>query len=134
MSHKITWIDEPWLMFVEYYDRLAYRDVEEVMQVCIPQTEKHPIYFLIDLTKTGTFDPALLKSQSTMKLMRMPNTKLFAIVGVKGLFKFLVNYFSPFAQMKVFNDAEEARTFIEAEVAKAKQGAKVGQQDTVPPA
>ena len=131
MAYKITWIDEPWLMFVEYSGRLAYRDVEEVMKVCIPQAESHPINFLIDLTRTDTFDPALLKSQSTMKLMNHPNTKWFAIVGVKGLFKFLVNYFNPFAQFKIFDNLEEARAFLESEVEKQKQVSL--QADHVPP-
>ena len=132
MPYKITWIDEPWLMSVEYLGRVTYKDVEAVMKECIPQTEKHPTYYLIDISNTESFDPALLRSQSLMKLIRMNNAKLFAIVGVKGLFKFLVNHFRPFGQIKIFDHADEGRAFLEPAVAAAKQ--ESSQLDTIPPA
>ena len=132
MAYKITWLDEPWLMFVEYYDRMTYRDIEEVMQVCIPQAQAHPIYFLLDISRTERFDPAMLRSQAAMKLLRQPNTRMFVVVGVKGLFKIAINYFSPFAQFKLFDNMDEARAFVVEEIEKEKQAAR--QPNNVPPA
>ena len=120
MAHRITWIDEPWIMQVTFEGRLTSEDIEAVMAVCLPQAEKHPINFLFDLTQTYTIEPGVMRSNSMRQLMTHRNTKWFAITGVKGLRGFGDQVFTRFTSFKICPTLDEAQTFLEEIVARQK--------------
>jgi hypothetical protein len=121
MGHKMTWLDEPWSMRVDYSELTTVDDLEEVMSVCIPAAQKHPINFLIDFREVEQVEPALLRSPAFLELFRQPNTKWFAMVGAKGLVRMGVALFGRYMSAKHFNDVESALAFLEEMVAHQKQ-------------
>lgn len=121
MPHVITWIEEPWLMQVDYSGVINNNDVDEVMAVCLEAADKNPINFIVNLTDSSGFHPSIVKTKLGMALLKHPNTRWFAYVGVRGIFRMGTQIFMRFVRFKMFDTVEEARTFLDKEIEHQKQ-------------
>jgi hypothetical protein len=109
MAYQIEWIEEPWLMRVNYVGKFSLVEFDAVLERCLEAVDKHPAYFLIDVSKVDKYVPDVLKSNLMMKFFRHPNTKVFAMTGVEGaLMKFGLAVAGRFIAFKNFHDAETA--------------------------
>lgn len=113
MPYKLEWIEEPWLMRADYFGTITPDDVEGVMLACLELADKHPINFIVNLTESNGFSPSVLKNKSGLKLLRHPNTKWFAYVGITGVFRMGTQIFMRFVPFKAFDTVEAAQTFLE---------------------
>lgn len=124
MPYKLEWIEEPWLMRADYFGTITAEDAEAVMTTCLEAADKHPVNFLVNLTESNGFSPSVLKTASGIKLLRHPNTKWFAYVGIRGVFRMGTQIFMRFVPFKSFDTVEEAQAFLEEMVQHQKQEAK----------
>ena len=125
MAHRITWIDEPWIVQVTFEGLLTSEDIEAVIEVCLPQAESHPINFLFDLTQAYAIEPGVMRSKSMRQLMTHPNSKWFAITGVEGLRGFGDQVFMRFTSFKIFPALDEARIFLRETVERQKSSVRI---------
>lgn len=120
MSTNTYWIDEPWLMGVDYHGVITNHDVDDVMSICIPAADKHPIAFLVDVSDAKKLDPSVLKSKSIMELVRHRNTRFFAMVGVNAVLRISVQFFMRFTAFRLFEDRDTAIQFLKEQIEKEK--------------
>lgn len=120
MSTRTYWIDEPWIMGVEYHGVVTNQDVDEVMSICIPAADKHPIAFLVDVSNAQRLDPNVLKSKSIIELVRHHNTRFFALVGVNPIIRIAVQFFMRFSSFKLFDDKDAALQFLKEQIEREK--------------
>jgi len=112
MPHRMEWIEEPWLLQVDYIGTITEEDAEKVLQKCLEYAEKHPINFLVNLTESNGFSPSVVKTKTGMKVLRHPNVKWWGYVGIRGIFQMGTKIFMRFVPFKAFNTVEEARAFL----------------------
>ena len=107
MAYKYEWVEEPWILRVNYSGLLSRGDLDAVMSYCLDVVEKHPTYFLVDLTDVNELDSNTIRSRSAVQFTGHSNTKWLAIVGLTGpLPKLAVAVLGRFTCLKNFNDAE----------------------------
>src|SRR5690348_13460730 len=112
MAHELSWIDEPWIMNVEYSKTIGAREVDEVMQICIDHADHHPIYFLVDVSGAERFEPDLLRLKSTIALLKHPHTHWFAYVGMNSVIRMAVQILMHYTGFKAFSNREDALAFL----------------------
>jgi len=123
MPYKMQWVDEPWLLRVDYIGTISETDAEEVLQKCMEYADQHTVNFLVNLTESNGFRPAVVKTKTGLKLLRHHNVKWWGYVGIKGIFQMGTKIFMRFVPFKAFNSVEEAQTFLEDMVKHQKQQA-----------
>jgi hypothetical protein len=123
MAYKMEWIDEPWLLRVDYIGTITETDAEEVLQKCLEYADKHTINFLVNLSESNGFSPAVVKTKTGLKLLRHRNVKWWGYVGIKGIFQMGTKIFMRLVPFKAFNTVEEAQKFLEEMVVHQKQEA-----------
>jgi hypothetical protein len=121
MTQKMTWLDEPWSMRVDYSDVLSVDDIQEVMRVCMLRVQKHPINILVDFQEVEKWEPATMKNPTILQVLKHPNMKWVAFVGAKGLLALGLGAFGRYVSVKKFADIEEGQAFIEEMVKNQKQ-------------
>lgn len=113
MSYKMDWADEPWVFTVEYIGMTTIEDVGVVVPRCLEIAEQHPYCLMVDFTQSTGFDISLLKYQPLIQLLKHPNVRWWALVNLKGMYKFAFQILMRFGAVKLFDTQAEALAFLQ---------------------
>lgn len=111
MPSHVYWIEDPWILAVDYAGNVTAADVKSVAQDCLLAMKDQPVYFLVDLTECQLIAPNVIELPSFSEWIYHPNARWFAYVNATGLFKSLIQVRHRDAS-KLFTSREEALNFL----------------------
>jgi len=118
MPSHVYWIEDPWILAVDYSGQVSVADVKSAAQDCLLAMKNQSVYFLVDLTETELVSPKVIELPSFSEWIYHPNARWFAYVNASGLFKSLIQVRHRDAS-KLFNRRDEALNFLHKAVAYA---------------
>lgn len=111
MPSHVYWIEDPWILAVDYSGQVTAADVKSVAQDCLLAMKDQPVYFLVDLSQSESVSPKVIELPSFSDWIYHPNARWFAYVQPSGLFKSLIQVRHRDAS-KIFNTRDEALSFL----------------------
>jgi hypothetical protein len=115
MPSHVYWIEDPWILAVDYSGDVTAADVKSVAQDCLLAMKDQPVYFLVDLSESVSVSPKVVELPSFSEWIYHPNARWFAYVNASGLFKSLVQVRHRDAS-KLFNTRDDAMNFLQKAV------------------
>jgi hypothetical protein len=111
MPSHVYWIEDPWILAVDYSGEVSIADVKSVAHDCLLVMKDQPVYFLIDLSQSTLVTPKALELPTFSEWIYHPNARWFAYVNATGLFKSLIQVRHRDAS-KHFSTRDEALAFL----------------------
>jgi hypothetical protein len=111
MPSHVYWIEDPWILAVDYSGHVSAEDVKSAAQDCLLAMKNQPVYFLIDLTAAEIVSPKVIELPAFSEWIYHPNARWFAYVKASGLFKSLIQVRHRDAS-KLFTSRDEALNFL----------------------
>jgi hypothetical protein len=116
MPTNVYWIDEPWIMGVDYMGHVTEQEVEAVMHTCLEIVDNRPCYFLADTLPMTSIQPSLFKIGALLRFVNHPNNRWLAlVVGQNPLIKFAVQVMMR-KSFTVVDNREKALEILRARV------------------
>jgi hypothetical protein len=111
MPSHVYWIEDPWILAVDYSGNVSAEDVKSAAQDSLLAMKNQPVYFLIDLTACELVSPKVIELSAFSEWIYHPNARWFAYVNATGLFKSLIQVRHRDAS-KLFSTRDEALNFL----------------------
>lgn len=111
MAVSVQWIEEPWILEVNFGDEVTVDDMRAVIRECVPALKEHPIYFLIDMSAASNLDPRIFELSSMSEWIYHPNGRWFAYIRPLSLFKAVMKSRQR-GNFKAFEEREVALNFL----------------------
>jgi hypothetical protein len=122
MGYNYHWIDEPWIVRINWTGHMTRAEFDEWMTYSFELVQNQPTAFLVDTSQVEEFDMDIIRSEVGLRVARHPNMLWLALVGLEGvILKFAVATFGRFFVLKQFKDDETAIAFLNELVAHHKQ-------------
>jgi hypothetical protein len=121
MPGQIYWLEEPWIMAVDYSGLVTANDVRSIVAQSLPALGSGPVYFLIDLSQSESVAPQVIELSSLSEWIYHPNARWFAYVQPRGIFKMLINIRHS-DNVRFFNQRDDALIFLQQAVAQTAGG------------
>lgn len=112
MSATTHWIDEPWILAVNFSDYITVDDMRTVIAACVPLMREHPVYFLVDMSTVNGFDRAIFELSSLSEWIYHPNGRWYAYIRPDQVFTAVMKRRQR-GNFKAFDDRDEALGFLE---------------------
>jgi tricorn protease-like protein len=111
MAANIYWINEPFVIGVQYSGNVTGEDIQNVADRCLPLMDDQTVYFLIDLSQANSIPSNVFKIGPLLKMTGHPNVRWFAFVQPDRFAKFAIQVLLR-NRVKVFSTPEEASAFL----------------------
>ena len=111
MSVSIHWIEEPWILAVNFSEYITVDDIRTAIAACVPLLSEHPVYFLIDMSTVSGFDPQIFELSSLSVWIYHPNGRWFAYIRPAHTFTSLMKRRQR-GNFRAFDDYNEALDFL----------------------
>lgn len=112
MSVGVHWIEEPWIIAVNFSDYITVDDAHAAIRECVPALKEYSVYFLIDMRTVNGFDLRIFELSSLSEWIYHPNGRWFPYIRPLDMLKSIMKVRQP-GNFKAFDEQDEATAFLQ---------------------
>ncbi len=112
MPLRISWIEEPTTLAMDFSGEVSVDDMQHAIHTAFETLRQNPMYFLIDMTASTGMDMQVVELSSLSEWIYHPNARWFIYVNPNRLFKNLMKLRHR-GNTKNFEDRQQALQFLQ---------------------